>query len=100
MVYYELRKIFEVDEIVFTQRYLVGNQRIRLHFLKDENKIDVIECLDFLVKLQEKFAVGKDWSPFYFHFLETGNKISVYQFESENLEEIRMYENFCFLAVS
>ena len=53
-----------------------------------------------LSKLQGKYAVGKDWSPFYFRCFETGNKISVYQFESENLEEIRMYDNFCFIAVS
>ena len=69
-------------------------------FSKDENKIDVIECLDILSKLQEKYAVDKDWSPFYFHCFETGNKIPVYQFESDNLEEIRMYKNFCSLAVS
>ena len=69
-------------------------------FLKDENKIDVIECLDTLSKLQEKYAVDKNWSPFYFHCFETGNKIPVYQFESDNLEEIRMYKNFCSLAVS
>ena len=69
-------------------------------FLKDENKIDVIECLDILSKLQEKYAVDKNWSPFYFHCFETGNKIPVYQFESDNLEEIRMYKNFCSLAVS
>ena len=100
LVYSGFHEKFEVDEIVFTQRYIVGNQRISLYFLKHENKIDVIECLDFLSKLQEKFAVCKDWSPFYFHCFETGNKISVYQFESENLEEIRMYENFCSLAIS
>ena len=100
LVYSEFCEKFEFDEIVFTQRYVVGNQCIRLQFLKDENKIDVIECLDFLSKLQEKFAVGEDWSPFYFHCFETGNRISVYQFESENLEETRMYENFCSLAIS
>ena len=96
----EFRQKYEVDEIVFTQRYVVESQRICLHFLKDGNKIDVIEFLDFLSKLHEKFTVAKDWSPFYCHCFETGNKISVYQFESENLEEIRMYENFCSLAIS
>ena len=54
----------------------------------------MIECLDILSKLQEKQSVGKDWSPFYFHCFETGNKVSGYQLESENLEEIRMYGNF------
>ena len=100
LLYSEFHEKFEGDEIVFTQRYVVGNQHIRLHFLKDENKIEVIECHDFLSKLQEKYAVDEDLSPFYFHCFKTGNKVSVYQFESENLEEIRMYKDFCSLAIS
>ena len=60
----------------------------------------MIECLDFLSKLQEKYTVDKDCSPFYFHYFETGNIISVYQFENESLEEIKMYKNFCSLAIS
>ena len=73
LVYSEFCEKIEFDEIVFTQRYVVGNQGICLQFLKDENEIDVIECLHVLSKLQEKFAVGEDWSPFYFHCFETGN---------------------------
>ena len=42
LFYSEFQGKFEGDEIVFTQCYVVGNQRTRLHFLKDENKIDVI----------------------------------------------------------
>ena len=38
MVYSEFPEKFEVDEIVFIQHYVVGNQCIRLHFLKDEKK--------------------------------------------------------------
>ena len=56
LVYSGFREKFEVDEIVFTQRYIVGNQRISLYFLKDENKIDVIECLDFFIKVTGKIC--------------------------------------------
>ena len=97
LLYSKFHEKFEGDEMWC---YVVGNQHIRWHFLKDENKIDVIECPDFLSKLQEKYAVDKDWSPSYFHCFETGNKISVYQFENENLEEIRTYKNFCSLVIS
>ena len=40
--------------------------------MQDEkkNKNDGITCLDFLSKLQEKCAFGRDWSPFYFHCFE------------------------------
>ena len=100
LLYSEFREKFEVDEVVITQRYVVGNQRTCLDFIKDEKKLDMIACFDFLPKLQEKYGVGRDWSPFYFHSFESGNKICVYQFESENLEEIRMYENFCSLEFS
>ena len=71
-----------------------------MHFSKDEKKIDITACLDFLSKLQEKYEVGRDWSPFYFHCFESRNNICVYEFESTNLEEIRIYENFCSLAIS
>lgn len=93
MLYPEFREKFEVDEVVFTQRYVVGNQLFVCIFQK------IIACLDFLSKLQEKYDVGRDWSSFYFHCFESRNKICVYEFESANLEEIRVYENFCSLAI-
>ena len=42
LLYSEFQGKLEGDEIVFTQYHVAGNQRIHLHFLKDENKIDVI----------------------------------------------------------
>ena len=61
LFYSEFCEKFEVDEIVFTHRYVVGNQRIRVYFLKDKKKIDGIVCLDFLPKLQEKYTFSRDW---------------------------------------
>ena len=71
MLYPEFREKFEVDEVVFTQRYVVGNQLFVCIFQK------IIACLDFLSKLQEKYDVGRDWSSFYFHCFESRNKICV-----------------------
>ena len=42
LLYSEFQGKLEGDEIVFTQYHVAGNQYIHLHFLKDENKIDVI----------------------------------------------------------
>ena len=71
LLYSEFREKFEFDEVVFTQRYVVGNKRIRLHFCKmKKKKNDGITYLDFLSKLQEKCAFGRYWSPFYFHCFE------------------------------
>ena len=55
LLYSEFRDKFDDDNVVFIQKYVVGKQKICIHFLKDE-KNDVVECLNFLNKLQEKFA--------------------------------------------
>ena len=51
VLYSEFRHKFEDDNLVFTQNYVEGNQGIRIHCLKHESKIDVVEYLDFLNKL-------------------------------------------------
>ena len=38
LLYSEFREKFEFDEVVFTQRYVAGNKRIRLHFCKMKKK--------------------------------------------------------------
>ena len=60
LLYSESRHKFEDDNGIFTQRYVVGKQQIRIDSLKEENRISQVECLDFLNKLQEKFAYGSD----------------------------------------
>ena len=100
LLYSEFRHKFEGDNLVFTQKYVVGNQRICIHCLKDENKLDVVECLDFLNKSQEKFVYVSDWTSFYFNCFDANHNIVVYQFLSKNEDEIRMYEHFCRLAIS
>lgn len=60
LLYSESRHKFEDDNGIFTQRYVVGKQQIRIDSLKEENRISQVECLDFLNKLQEKCAYGSD----------------------------------------
>ena len=60
LLYSEFRDKFDDDNVVFTQKYVVGKRQIRIHFLNEEKKNDVVECLDFLNKLQEKFAHVSD----------------------------------------
>ena len=95
LLYSEFRHKSDDDNVVFTQQYVVGKLQIRIQFLKEENKIDVVECLVFLNKLQGKFVYVSDWLPFYFNCFKAGNNIFVYQFVSETEHQILMYEHFC-----
>ena len=100
-LYSEFRDKFDDDNVVFTQKYEVGKQQIRIYFSKKEKKINVVECLNFLNKLQKKFAYVSDWTSFYFNCFDAGNNIAaVYLFQSENEDQICMYEHFCNLAIS
>ena len=94
LLYSDLRHKFEADNWVFTQKYTVGRQQIRIHCLKDE-KLDIIECLDSLNKLQEKYGYCSHFSCY-----STHHNIVVYQFFSENEDEVGMYENFYRLTIS
>ena len=51
LLYSEFRDKFDDGNVFFIQKYVVGKQQIRIHFLNEEKKIDVVECLDFLNKL-------------------------------------------------
>ena len=80
-LYSEFRDKFDDDNVVFTQKYEVGKQQIRIYFSKKEKKINVVECLNFLNKLQKKFAYVSDWTSFYFNCFDAGNNIAaVYLF--------------------
>ena len=88
LLYFDEIKKFDADSRVFTHKYVVGKQRIRIHLLKFNEQIDPVEILDFLNKLQEKYSYHSDGSPFYFssHFLKHQN-IKIFGFLSENEEE-------------
>ena len=80
-LYSEFRDKFDDDNVVFTQKYEVGKQQIRIYFSKKEKKINVVECLNFLNKLQKKFAYVSDWTSFYFNCFDAGTNIAaVYLF--------------------
>ena len=64
--YFDIIQKFDDDNRVFTHKYVVGKHQIKIHLLKPDEKIDPVEILDFLNKLQEKYAYHNDWSPFYF----------------------------------
>ena len=82
------------------QKYTIGRQQILIHCFKDEKKLDVIESPDFLKKPQKKYTYCSQWTPFYFGQFSTPHNIVLYQFLSENEEEMRMHEHFCCLAIS
>ena len=56
LLYSDVIEKFVSDDRVFTQKYVVGKQRISMHLLKlDDSDLDPVEILDFLKKLQEKY---------------------------------------------
>ena len=53
LLYSDVIKKFDAENRVFTHKYVVGKQRIRIHLLKPDEEIDPFEILDSLNKLQE-----------------------------------------------
>ena len=97
--YSEFRDKFDDDNVVFTQKYVVGKQQVCIHFVKEEKKMMLSNALIFLTNCKKNLPVS-DWTPFYFNSFNTKNNIPVYQFISENENEIHMFEHFCFSAIS
>ena len=102
LLYSDLIEKFGSDNRIFTHKYLVGKQRIRLHLLKPETEdLDPVEELDFLNKLQEKYSYGSHWCRFHFsNYRLKYQNIIIFKFLSQNEEEIRMYQRFCELTIS
>ena len=89
LLYLDMIEKFESDNRMFTHKYVVGKQRIRLHLLNQKLKIYPVDILDFLNKLQEKYSCDSHWS--WFHFNNYPFKISnimTFEFLSQNKERI------------
>ena len=64
----DVTKKFRSDNIIFTCKYVVGKQRIRIHILKQETEdIDPVNILNFLNQLQQDYGYYSKWSRFYFN---------------------------------
>ena len=60
----------------------------------------MLETLETLNDLQERFAYYKHWSPFFLKTLDTGNGICLFEFTSQDENDKWMYEHFCNFAIS
>ena len=59
---------FFSDNRIFTYKYVVNKQRIRIHILKQETEdIDPVDILDFLNQLQQNYAYHSNWNRFCFN---------------------------------
>ena len=66
-MYFDVIEKFESGDRVFAQKYVNGNQRIRMNLLKpDDEDLDHDEILDFLNRLQEKHSYHSHWNSFYY----------------------------------
>ena len=82
-------------------KYVVGKQRIRIHLLKPDEEINLVEILDFSNKLQEECAHHSDWNPFYFSsYSPKYQSITIFDFLSQNEEELWIYQHLRNLAIS
>lgn len=101
LLYCDFKDKFDEDNVVFTQKYVIGHQQILLYRLKGKEKFDAFACLEFLNNLQEKYGFSSTkLSPFYFNYFNANDSICEYQFVSENEDEKRMYEHFRSHAIS
>ena len=66
---------FEDQNCLFTQKYVISTQQIRVYRLKESFNIDVEKALETLNDLKEKLAYHKHWSPFFFKTFEAGKGI-------------------------
>ena len=93
--------VIDADNRVFTHKYVFGKQRSRIHLLKTDEEINPVKILDFLNKLQEKYACNSGWNPF--HISSSSLKyqsVTIFDFLSQTEEELRIYQHFCDLAIS
>ena len=47
LLYSDVIEKSDADNMVFTHKYVVGKQRIRIHLLKPDGQINPVEILDF-----------------------------------------------------
>ena len=89
-LYSDLIKKFESDSRIFTHKYVVGKQRIKLHWLKPETEdLNPVDIPDFLNKLQEKYSDDSHCSRFHFsNYPLKYQNIIIFEFLSQNEEEI------------
>ena len=98
----DVTKKFSSDSRIFTYKYVVGKQRIRIHMLKEETEdIDPADILNFLNQLQQNYAYHSNWSRFYFNYFNLPDQnITIFEFLAQNKKEIRMFQHFCDLAIT
>ena len=99
LLYDDFKNTFDGDDIVFTQRYVVGQQQIRVYQLKDSSKTEFVKALDFLTGYKKSTCVIFTVRAFFKTF-EARNGICVFEFFSLNKNKKELYEQFCDFAIS
>ena len=86
----DVTKKFGSDNRIFTYKYVVGNQRIRMHILKHETEdLDPVDILNFLNQLQQNYGYHSNWSRFYFNcFNISDQNITIFEFLGQKKENI------------
>ena len=98
----DVTKKFRSDNRIFTYKYEVGKQRIRIHILKQETEdIDPVDILNFLNQLQQNYGYHSNCRRFYFNcFNLPDQNITIFEFLAQKEEEIGIFQHFCDLAIS
>ena len=102
LLFPDVTEKLESDNRIFKQKYVVCKQIIRMHISKHETEdIDLVEVLDFLNQLQQKYPYHSNWSRFYFscYRLQDQN-ITIFEFLAQKEEKIRMFQHLYDLEIS
>ena len=79
---------FKSKSRIFTYKYIVGKQRIRIHMLNQTiEDIDPVEVLDFLNQLQQNYGYDSHRGRFRFSCFRDQN-IAIFEFLAQNEEKI------------
>ena len=100
LLYSDVIEKADAGNRVFMHKYVAGKQRIKIHLLKIDEQINPDEMLDFLNKLQDKYACHSGRSPFYSSSYSLKYQNIIFDFLSQNEEELQMYQHFCDLSIS
>ena len=76
---------FEVKPLIFTQKYVVGQQLISAYTIDNTADFDAKRALDYLNDFQKKYVEQTGWSPFFLSVVKS--------FDDD-------HDNFCYMFVS
>ena len=93
----KFKKSFEDKPLIFTQKYVVGQQLISVYMIGNTADFEAKRALDYLNDFQRKYVEQAGWTPFFLSVVKSFDDYHdnfCYKFVSKNPKEKEMYEHF------